>query len=262
MIGLIQNELYKFFKLKKLYLFIGVIIAVQLVNVLQQRPNTGEQTSLIFNGQSYPLNALAESSLFITVFLAVYIAETIVEEYKRGTFKLVLLRPVSRIQFMSAKSIGILVSICSMVIITVLIAYGTGVCFLGWGDQLMIQGSPLVIDGMAISGGKGIVITWTAAFAYTLALYGFAMLIMFIALLSTNVGITIGTALALFMFAPLLNGTIQDYSIVHIMNIFPSLFVTHTAWQEIIFNLGIIIAYIVIFYISSLIFIKKKDVLL
>lgn len=258
MIGLIKNELYKFLKQKKLYLFIAVIIAVQLVNVLQYKSSNGD----LLNGQSYPLAALAESSLFITMFLAVFIAETIAEEYKRGTFKLVLLRPVTRIQFMFAKSFGVFVCICSMVVFTIFTAYGTGIFFLGWGDQLIVQGKPLFSDGMLLGDGRGVLLTLTAAFAYILPVFGFAMLIMFIALLSLNVGITIGTALALFMFAPLLNGPVQDYSIVHIMNVSPSLFVKQRASQEILFDTGIIFAYIVIFCVGSLIFIKRKDVLL
>ncbi|MFD1413601.1 ABC transporter permease [Oceanobacillus jeddahense] len=262
MYGLIKNELYKFFKQKKLYLFIAVIVAVQLVSVWQYQSSNREQVSHLLNGQSYPLAALAESSLFITMFMAVFIAETIVEEYKRGTFKLVLLRPVSRTQFIFAKSVSVLACICFMVAFTILTAYGIGVLFLGWGNQLIVQGEPLFSDGMLLRDGKGVVLTVVAAFAYSLPVFGFAMLIMFIALLSLNVGITIGTALALFMFVPLLNGVIQDYSIIHIMNDFPYLAINEVTSQEFFLSIGIIFVYIMVFYIGSLIFIKKKDVLL
>lgn len=262
MTGLIKNEIYKFFKQKKFYLFMGVMIAVQLVNILQYQADSREQASFLLNGQSYPLEALAESSLFIIMFLAIFIAESIAEEYKRGTFKLVLLRPVTRVQFLIAKSAGVLVCICFMVVFTTLTAYGTGFFFLGWGEQLMVQGEPLFSKGGSIYGGEGIMLTYTAAFAYILPVFGFAMLLMFIALLSLNVGITIGSALALFIFAPLLNGGITAYSIVHIMNAFPVLFINQEASREILFDTGIIFVYIVIFYIGSLIFIKKKDVLL
>lgn len=250
MIGLIKNELYKFLKQKKLYLFMGVIVVVQLVNVLQAR-----QASHLLNGQSFPLEALAESSLYITMFLAVFIAETIAEEYKRGMFKVVLLRPINRSQFICAKSMGVLVCICFMVCFTILTAYGIGSIFFSWGDHMLVQGNPLFL------GGNAVMFTLTTAFAYILPVFGFAMLIFFIALLSLNVGITIGTALSLFMFAPLLKGSIQAYSIVHIMNTFPALFINQTAWQEILFNIGIILAYIILFYIGSLLFIKRKDVL-
>lgn len=57
-------------------------------------------------------------------------------------------------------------------------------------------------------------------------------------------------------------GSISNYSIINLMNTFHEMFIYSATSQEIFTRLGIIAAYIIFFYICSIIHIKKKDVLL
>ena len=256
MFGLIKNEVYKVFRLKKFYLFMGVLIVLQAVQIFQQLFLPSERIAYKMNGQSFPLEVIGNNIIVMVMFIAVLAADMIADEYRNGTFKLVLLRPVSRIQFIGAKAVALLASITAIVFFTVIASYITGTIAFGWGDQLLLQGVPVA--------GNSIAITLKSAFASILPSAGFGMVVIFIALITENIGITIGLALALFIISPLLEryGNIGSYSIIHLMNTFHKIVINSATLKEVFSNIGVIAAYAVLFYIGSAIFIKRKDVLL
>lgn len=256
MLGLVKNEIYKVFRLKKFYLFMGVMLALQAAQIFQQIFLPQERIAFALNGQSFPLAMIGGNIIVMVMFIAVLAADMIADEYKNGTFKLVLLRPVNRIQFIGAKAVALLASIAAILCFTVITSYITGTITFGWGDQLLFQGVPIA--------GNSIVITLKAALASILSSAGFGMLVIFIALITENIGITIGTALALYIISPLLEryGNIGNYSIIHLMNTFHEMFIGSATPQQIFSKIGVIAAYAVLFYIGSAVFIKRKDVLL
>jgi len=234
----------------------GAILALQLVEIFQYKFLPQGKVVFPLNGQSFPLEMIGGNSIIMVMFIAVLVADMFADEYRNGSFKLVLLRPVSRIQFISAKAIALLASIMAIVCFTVITAYITGTIVFTWGNQLLFQGVP--IDGNSIA------ITLKLTIASILPSAGFGMLVIFIALITENIGITIGSALALFIISPLLEryGNISNYSIIHLMNTFHEMFINNATLVQIYAKIVVIIAYVVLFYISSAIFMKRKDVLL
>ena len=256
MSGLVKNELYKAFRLRKLYLFMGAVLALQGIKIFQYKFTGQGEILFPLNGQSFPLEMIENNTIIMVMFIAVLAADMLAEEYRNGNYKPVLLRPVSRIQFVGAKAAALLASITAIVCFTVITSYMLGAIAFGWGNHLLFQGVPVA--------GNSIAVTLRAAMASILPGAGFGMLVLFIALMTGNTGITIGSAMALFFISPLLEryGTISEYSILYLMNAFPKIFINNTTPAGISGKLGVIAVYIALFYAGSAIMIKRKDILL
>ncbi len=234
----------------------GVILALQAVEIFQYKFLPQGKIAFSLNGQSFPLEMIGNHSIIMVMFIAVLAADMIADEYRNGTFKLVLLRPVNRIQFIGAKCVALTVSITAIVCFTVITSYIIGAIAFDWGNHLLFQGVPIA--------GNSFAITLKSAFASILPSAGFGMLVIFIALITGNIGITIGSALALFFISPLLEryGNISKYSIIYLMNTFHEMFINSATLVQIFAKTGVIAAYIALFYVGSAIFMKRKDVLL
>jgi ABC-2 type transport system permease protein len=256
MLNMVKNELYKVFHLRKFYLFMGVVLALQLVKIFQHKFLPQEKVAFPLNGQSFPLEMIGGNSIIMVMFIAVLAADMIADEYKNGTFKLVLLHPVSRIQFIGAKAAALMASIMAITCFTVITSYITGAIAFDWGNLLLFQGVPIA--------GNSIAITLKSALASILPGVGFGMLVIFIALMTENVGITIGAAVALYIISPLLEryGSISNYSIIYLMNTFHEILINSSTQPQMLSKVGVIAAYVVLFYTSSAVLVKRKDVLL
>jgi ABC-type transport system involved in multi-copper enzyme maturation permease subunit len=92
---------------------------------------------------------------------------------------------------------------------------------------------------------------------------GFGLLISFIAILTDNMGVTIGGALGFMVFSQMLEASekLRDYSIIYLMRSFyKNLFFQHTK-ETVIMNIVVITAYIMIFYVGCVLAFYKKDVI-
>ena len=255
MLGLLKNEIYKAFRLRKLYLFAGVLLAVQVITVFQYYfSESGELLSLL-NGQSFPLEVIRGIPLIMVIFIAVLVSDMIVDEYRKGTLKLVLLRPVSRAKLITAKALALLVIITSLVCFTIVTSYIIGAIAFEWGENIILNGIPY--------NGNGYAMTLKAAFSCILPYWGFGMLVIFIALLSENVGITIGSSLALYIILPFIEsyGNIKKYSIMNLLHSFYHSVLINKNLKQILTSVVIIAGYVILFYVCSIIIFCRKDVL-
>lgn len=251
--GLVKNECYKVFRRGKFALFTGAVTALQLITILQMLSRPQSQIAAGLNGQSFPLRMIGSQPLIMTLFIAVLAADLIAEEYRSGTLKLALLRPVGRSQILAAKAIALVAAVTALAGFTVIAAYATGTLAFGWGDRLLAQGGPIA--------GSSIAVSFKAAAASIVPCAGFGVLVMFIALVTENVGMTIGIAAALYLFLPLL-GIRQDCSIVYLMNTFHWAVIRGASLRELLTDLAVIAAYVVLFHAAGAFYMKRKDVLL
>lgn len=225
-----------------------VALAVEIVVALQNKFNGAASGVPSINGQNFPLLLIDNFPYLFVIFIAVFIADSWVDEYRTGALKLSLLRPVNRIAFLSAKVVSLLV--CSGVIMGFALtsAYAVGTLIFGWGENA----------------GIGIVLLTLKSGAVTLLpVLGFGLLISFIAILTDNMGVTIGGALGLMIFSQMLeaSGGLRDYSIIYLMRSFyKNLFVQYTQ-EVVIMNVAVIAAYILTFYVGCVLAFLKKDVM-
>ncbi len=246
--NLIKNELYKAFRLKKFYIIIFVALAVEILVALQSKFSEIASGVSAVNGQKFPLLLLDNIPYLFVIFVAVFIADSWVDEYRTGAFKLTLLRPVKRITFLSAKVVSLLV--CSGVIMGFALtsAYTIGTLTFGWEENEGLGSVFLTLEAGAVT---------------LLPVLGFGLLILFIAILTDNMGVTIGGALGLMIFSQMLEASegFRDYSIIYVMRSFyKNLFVQYTQ-EAVIMNVVVITAYIIIFYVGCVLAFYKKDVI-
>ncbi|MDV4151349.1 ABC transporter permease [Clostridium sp. AL.422] len=244
---LIYNEIYKVFQLKKIYIIMLVALAVEILVVLQSKFN-GVTSGVSINGQKFPLLLLDNFSYLFVIFVAVFIADSWVDEYRTGTLKLSLLRPVNRIAFLSAKVASFL--FCSGFIVGFVLtsAYAIGTLSLGWGENAGIYLLLLTLKSGAVT---------------LLPVLGFGLLISFIAILTDNMVVTIGGTLGIMIFSQMLEASeaLRDYSIIYLMRSFyKNLFVQYIQ-EAVIMNIVVITAYIIIFYVGCVLAFYKKDVI-
>lgn len=253
MMGLVKNECYKVLRQSKLALFMGAGLGLQIITIFQMLSGFQNQSAAELNGQSFPLHMIGIQTILMALFVAVLAADLVADEYRSGTLKLTLLRPVGRSQVMAAKAIALAAAVTALTGFTVIAAYATGTLAFGWGDGLLAQGVPVA--------GSSVAVTFKAAAASIAPCAGFGMMVMFIALITENVGLTIGISAALYLFLPLL-GIRPDWSIVDQMNTFHRAVIYGDSLRAVSADLAAIMAYIVLFFAAGAFYMKRKDVLL
>jgi len=240
---LVRNELYKAFRLKKQYLLMLMALAIEVAVALQRKFG-----SVAPNGQNFPLQLMDNLPYVFATFAVVFIADSWVDEYRSGAIKLPLLRPVNRTMLLNAKVISFLVCAAVLMGFTLLSAYVIGALTLGWGEKTDIR-------EMLVTLASGTVIL--------LPILGFGLLVLFIAIVTENMPITVGSAMGLFLFSQMLNSSngIRNYSIIYIMGTFPNDFLDQFPSRSLIVTSTVTFTYIIVFYFASVLVFRKKDVL-
>ena len=254
MIGLVKNELIKFISHKKLYWFLGLITILYLLPVLM----TVFVKIKTFDGQIFPYTMASLITAWIMpIVLIVMIAESITDEYTSGTLSLSLVQPISRTQLITAKIVALLIITTFLLTLAMLLGYGIGTLFFGWGTDFMIR-------GVVYSTGEGIRITATTFLASVFPLMAFSTMIIFLALLLSGTAAVTGVAIGILLtytFADLLIKEIQPYLINAYFSLLPTMLSFPTSPQKLQFAMLFITVHGLIFYLASLMLFNKKDML-
>jgi ABC-2 type transport system permease protein len=274
MITLILIELQKMFKKWRTYIGIIAIgfltIIVQLVlyftgkNFVDAQMRGMEQSFVIVGNlmNGYFIARLILTLLIIHVpFLVVLVGgDLLAGEATAGTYRMILTRPVSRIQVITAKFIA------GMLYVVILL---TWLAFLSLGVSLFIFGS-----GPLLSIGSGIVIfaendiLWRFLGAYAFAALSMTTVIfisiVFSSLVQNAIGPIVSTMAVIIIFL-----IISAIPVDFLQNIKPYLFTTHMSqwnnffndevnYKEILNSTWILLAHLVALYgLTAYIFIKK-----
>ncbi|MBO9610334.1 MAG: ABC transporter permease [Paenibacillaceae bacterium] len=246
--GLIRNELYKALRLKKLYLLALVALTIEIVAALQGKFGGAPPELRQPEDQGFPI-LLFEHLPFLFVLMAtVFMADSWVEEYRSGAMKLSLLRPVSRIAFLNAKVISFFVCAAVLMGFTLVSAYVVGTIVLGWEGHTAVDETELIAKSGA---------------ATLLPVLGFGLLVLFIAVRTGNMVVTVGCSAGLLFASQLLEASseLREYSIVYMMQVLPRNLILRYEGRQVILNLAVIAAYIGVFYTGSVHLFRTKDVL-
>lgn len=278
MLNLIKNEIFKIIKQKKLYIFMALVItmiALEYVGflVLKNLNSNNEELNNSFaqiNGQTFPLVMISEISTIIIIYIVALLADIITDEYKSGTLKLSLIRPVSRIKLLVSKVVGLVFGTVALYVFTLLMSYILGTVFFGWGEECIFTGFKYTLSGDLVtytttfSTLQGIFFTLGSYVLIILPYLAFGMLVLFISLLATNMGAAIGVSLGIwfgFQMLCQLVKQVRPYIINTYFNFFGQ-FANDPDPKSILTGFAVILAYGLVFFgLSSLVF-KKKDILM
>lgn len=253
MYNIIKNELYKVFHGKRLYVFLGILLALFIIPLIESL--TGALEGFPMNGQNLSLNMLAFlSTNIIPGFIIVMMAGMITDEYIGGTLVLNLLHPVSRAKLLAAKMCAMTVALLTFLGFTLLTGYVLGTIFFGWGDAFIFQET-------VYSTQEGILLTVGSYLISLLPTLAFAAFAMLTAMLFSSSGVTVGVLLAsvvgMSLLGQLLEG-IQPYLIIYQLPFFQTALMGGE-WREILSSLAVITVYGLGSYFIAVHLFKKKD---
>lgn len=198
MYKLVQNEFYKFFAGKKIYMFMVITVIMALVMgfgvlIVQKSGQNVPELDQI-TGNSFPLSFLDMlANFFFPLFVIVMIADSITVELTEGTLKLTLLHPVTRRQLLNAKMITILILLVLYVVYSLIIGYIIGIPFFGWTESFDYK-------GYVLTAGDGLLTTIGSYLVLILPTFGFGLLTFLLALQITSTSSAIISALGLLFF--------------------------------------------------------------
>lgn len=261
------------------FLAIGVLLPLMMIGMkLDMRhgpPAVAERTvrslrenffviGSIFNGFSAAYFVMHSLWVHIPFLIALVAGDQIAGESAAGTFRISLIRPVSRTQVMTAKFITTLIYTTLLILFLGLLSIGLGMVFFGRGDFLVPRPRAVLV----LTEGQ----TWLRfGLAYILAIWAMwtiASLAFFLSTLAENsLGPVIGTMAIVIACLIVSRTPLQLFK-----KIKPFLFTTYVdgwlkafqepiPWHEISSSVLYLGMYIFGFFALSLIVFNRKDIL-
>lgn len=277
MITLIRIELFKIFSRKRSYIaFIAILIIVMLTHgaVLWEGKT---MLDFIFQGladsfylQGNLLNAYLVSYLILN-FLWVHVPLLVVlvtgdllsGEAHGGTFRLLLSRPVSRTSLVTVKYLAAFVYTLLLMVFFALLSLGLGVIFFGKGDLIVVMGAVNIIPSADV--------TWRFLGAFTyglLAMTTVASLSLLISAMANNSLGPILTTMAIIMIFTLVSTlnlsafrVVEPYFFTSYLLGWQDFFFFEVGQKAILFKALVLAGHIALFYIITVLYFRRKDIL-
>lgn len=277
MINLIYYELLKIFKKWRTYIgFIAIGILIPLIEfvlyfsghgIIENTTKKLEQDFILvgnlFNG--WFVTHLIMNSLWIHIpFLICLVAgDVLAGEASAGTYRILLIRPVSRNKILISKYIATLLYTLSLVFFLAFISLGLGLLLLGSGDLLVFK------DGLLILPQDELWFRFILSFLFA----SYAMCVvstlafLFSSLVENSIGPIIGTMAVIIFFFIIGNLpydffiTLKPYLFTSYFDIWTLVFEDPIDWGLILNHLLILTIYILLLFLPTYLLFRKKDIL-
>jgi ABC-2 type transport system permease protein len=278
MTELIKIELYKIFKKWRTY--IGFIAIGLLVAIIQTAMYYEGQKSLDFMTRNLQdsflfvgnlLNGFFISYLILNM-LAVHIpflitlvaGDLLAGESTAGTYRILLTRPVSRLQVLSSKFIAGNIYTFSLILWLAIVSLGIGAILFGFGELIVIKSSTVIIFDRND-------VLWRFLLAYGFAALGMSVVcslaFFFSSLVENAIGPIVATMAVIIVFVIVSAINIEVFS-----SIKPYLFTNYILSWRLIFSdpintskllnaVLILLGHIVFLYGVTAFIFKRKDIL-
>jgi ABC-2 type transport system permease protein len=278
MIKLINIELYKIFKKWRTYIgFIAITILVPVIEFALKIEGHKSldfmtrdlQQSFVFIGNllnTYFVSYLILNSLTVHVpFLITLVAgDLLAGEATAGTYRLLITRPVSRMQIASSKFIACIIYTFLLIFWLAIISLGLGFLLLGTGELMIIRNGTILVFAQND-------ILWRFLLAYGFAVLSMAVVaalaFLFSALVENAIGpiITTMAIMIIFLIISAINvdifQTIKPFLFTSYMGTWSMFFDKPIDTYEIVKSTLVMIGHIAgLFGLASYIF-YKKDIL-
>lgn len=274
---LIYIELLKIYKKWRTYIgfiAIGILIPIiqlalystkdQYIRVLTR----GLQDSFIFIGNlfnGYLIAYLILSSLFIHIpFLIVLVGgDVFAGEATAGTYRMLLIRPVSRFEVIISKYVAGIVYVISLILWLVLLSLVVSILLFGTGNLISFRGKLIIFDSNDV--------LWRFFYAYSFAILSmitvYSLSFLFSSLVENAIGpivATMAVIIILFVLSALpieFFDKIQPYFFTTHMSQWDKFFNENVDFKEIINSAFVLVGYSIGFLILTSIIFIRKDIL-
>jgi ABC-2 type transport system permease protein len=216
----------------------------------------------ILNGNLFAYLVLKSLWVHFPILVALVTGDLISGEGQSGTLRLILSRPVSRTQLISAKFFAAIIYVSSLVLFMALLSIILGYLVFGTGDLMIILNEVNVFNAEDVP--------WRLVSAYLFGIVSMST----IAALSVFLSAVTGNSLAA------IRGTIALVIVLTFVSLFnipflnlikPFLFTSYTSSWQFFFEYGhqmafilrdliILVLHIVLFYLFTLFYFRKKDI--
>ncbi|MCD4737517.1 MAG: ABC transporter permease [Bacteroidales bacterium] len=277
MTDLIKIELYKVFARKRSYIGFGAIIVIVILvhiaflwegEALQQFV-LGELTEAFYmqgnllNGYLVTYLILNFLWLHIPLLVVIVTADLLSGEASAGTYRLILTRPVNRIKLVNVKFLTGIFYTFTLMVFFALVSLGIGLVLFGTGDLVVI------LHKVSIVPEKDLLEKFLLAFGY-----GFlgmvtitCMSLMFSAMSNNSLSpilltmaiIIIFTIVTTFNFT--IFETIKPFLLTKYLDTWQTFFQYEYHKPKVIFDSLILIFHSIAFYLITIIYFRKKDIL-
>ena len=278
MLNLIYYELFKTYAKWRTYIgFIAVVVIIPLVmwgmkveggRFIQYQMRTLQNdffiTGNLFNG--WIIAQLIMNSLWVHVpFLISLVAgDQLAGEATAGTFRLILIRPVSRARILNSKYVTTLLYTASLVCTIALLSVGLGLLIFGSGDLLAIDRDMLAIlpeaqmwSRFALAYGLAILAMWViASLAFLFSSFVENAIGPIIATMAVVVGMLIISNLPVESFE-----SIKPYLFTTYQNVWQQAFKNPIDWATIAKSASVLAGYTAGFWLITLLVFRRKDIL-
>ena len=270
-------EIYKVFIRRRSYIGFGAILFIVILLLLAVNyeaktvldfltSNLKESFSFqgnLINGNLYAHIVMRSLWVHIPLLVILVTGDLVSGEYQSGTFRMLLIRPVSRFSIISSKFIAGWIYVFLLVLFMAVLSLGLGYIFLGSGDLLVTNNTINIFNSDDV--------LWRFGLAYSFGLLSMLTVASLSILLSTlfdNSVTAILTSLAVVIVLTFLS----TFNIPFINAIKPFLFTTQMSgwdsffsfdidYNKIILQSVILILHILVFYLLSLYIFIRKDIL-
>ncbi|MBK9292512.1 MAG: ABC transporter permease subunit [Bacteroidetes bacterium] len=276
MLRLIRLEFSKLFRRGLTYIGFGAILIIVLIIHVGMYAEGRKLLDLLvknlsdvftFQGELinvYTVSYVILNSLWIhiPILVAIVSGDMLSGEAGRGTFRLLLTRPISRLGLVTAKYITAQIYVAMLVIFLMAMSLGIGRLFYEPGDMIVL------LNTINIFSENDVMWRFAAAFAYGIlsmwVVSGLAFL--FSGISTSSLSSVLGTMAVIIVFSIISNFSIGIFELIK-----PYLFTTYlngwmlffdepVDWNKISFYAFVMILHITAFFIATLLIFRKKDI--
>lgn len=273
---LIQLEFQKLFRRGMTYIgFIAILLIVLIIQVgmfvegqklldflIKSLSDVFLLEGKLINNYTVSYIILNSLWIHIPILVAIVAGDMVSGEAGRGTFRLLLVRPVSRAKLLTAKYIAAQAYATMLVILLMIMSLGVGRFFFDNGDMIVLMNTINIFDE------SDVLWRFLAAFAYgAISMWVVSGLAFtFSSIASNSLGPVVGSMSVLIVFTIMSNFSIGIFNVIK-----PFLFTTYlngwqlffddpVEWDKVIGASLIMMFHITALYFLSLWIFTKKDI--
>lgn len=277
MLRLVYYELIKTFLKKRTYIgFALVAIVVPLVEVvmkieggrfLQMSLRSLQQDFMLvgnlFNGWFVAQSMMNSLWVHIPLLIIFVAGDQLAGEATAGTYRLILVRPVSRTRIFLAKFITTVIYTVVFVFFLGILSTGLALLLLGRGDLIVLTRGILILPEADVA--------WRFVAGYLLAAWAMVSIASIAFFFSTFVENAIGPIIStmgvnmIFVLMTVLPldffKTLRPYLFTHYLNVWLKVFEDPVPWQDIATGCLALGGYVVGFIVAAWLIFRRKDIL-
>ncbi len=275
--NLIFIELSKIFHKKRTYISFAVIFLISsiiqtalyfqgdkyLKFATRSLNNSFEFSGNLLNGYLIAFIILQSLSAYIPFLILLVGGDLLAGEATSGTYRIMLTRPISRHNFITAKFIAGTVYTNLLLLFMMLISIGFGIMIFGTGELIVFR------DKLYVFAQDDII--WRFLLSYGFVVLSMttvlSLSILFSSLVENAIGPIISTMFVIitFLIISALNieaiDSIKPYLFTNHMSAWRNFFVNPIDFSKIALSFSVLLGHIFIFYFLTVIIFKRKDIL-